>query len=213
MSLKDLTILEFLNEVDSKSPAPGGGSVSALTATLGVALTRMVGHLTLNRKGFFELSDSLQNEYKYHFNLLCIIKEKLLVLMDEDTNAFNKYLSATKLPKNNDEEISVRKEAIDLATIETIQVPLEVANLSYKALEVIEKMVNYGNKNAISDIGVGVILIYAGIEGAILNVKINLSGLQAEQSAHFKKECQDLINRSRKIKDEMMLIVNDFINL
>src|SRR5690606_14851924 len=103
------------------------------------------------------------------------------VLIDKDTEAFNLFMEALRLPKETETEKEFRKQKLEEATIEAIKVPLEIMKLSYLGLETIEKMVEYGNKNALSDIGVGCLLLHSGLEGAILNVKINLSGLSDEQ--------------------------------
>lgn len=205
MSLVDLKVKEFISEVDSNSPAPGGGSVSALAATLGVSLSRMVSHLTIGRKKFLELDENVRIEYEDNFITLNNIKEELIPLIDKDTLAYNIVMKAYKMPKETEIEKDKRNEAIEKATIEAIKVPHEIARLSYKALEVIVKMLPFGNKNAISDIGVGTLLLYTGLEGAIMNVKINLSSLNEKGIANmYQKSCEELLSLGIKLKEDIL---------
>ncbi len=205
MSLIDLKVKEFISEVDSNSPAPGGGSVSALASTFGVSLSRMVSHLTIGKKKFLELDEKIRIDYEDNFITLNNIKEELIPLIDNDTLAYNIVMKAYKMPKETDVEKKLRNEAIEKATIEAIKVPHEIARLSYKALEVIIKMLPYGNKNAISDIGVGTLLLYTGLEGAIMNVKINLSSLKDFGTANmYRNSCEELLTLGIKLKEDIL---------
>lgn len=177
MNLTKLSIEEFLQEVDSKSPAPGGGSVSALSSSLGVSLGRMVGHLTFGKKKFNELDLKLQKEMEKNFEELQKLGEKLLKLIDRDTDNFNLLMGAFKLPKDTEEEIKKRNEEIERTTLEATYTPLEIGMLSAEVLEKLKIFVKYGNKNAITDVGVACLLCEAGGKGAILNVKINLPSI------------------------------------
>lgn len=178
MKLSELKLSEFINEVDSSSPAPGGGSVSALASSLGVALLRMVGHLTTTKKKFKELDPDVQNQFLQIENDFISIKEELITLIDKDTDAFNLIMSAYKLPKETEAEKEIRNDRILEGTIEAIKVPFRVAELSLSALEKIHFILKYGNKNTLSDIAVSTLMLYSGLEGAILNVKINIPGLK-----------------------------------
>ena len=126
MRLIDLKVNEFIEQVDSSSPAPGGGSVSALASSLGVALARMVSHLTIGKKKFQAFDEVIQNEYTTRFNHLESILEQLLVLIDQDTEAFNEIMKAFKMPKETDDEKTKRNEAIEKATLGAIKVPYEI---------------------------------------------------------------------------------------
>ena len=135
MKLVDLKVTEFINEVDSKAVTPGGGSVSALASSIGVALVRMVGHVTVNKKKFRALDQDIQDKYNNVVNSLLSVKEELILLVDKDTDAFNLIMSAFRLPKETTEEKAVRKQAILEGTIEAIKVPYRVAEISLKALK------------------------------------------------------------------------------
>src|SRR5690554_4468613 len=134
MKLIDYTVKKFIDEVDSSSPAPGGGSVSALVSTLGVSLAKMVSHLTFNKKSYMALDEKLRLDYEKNFAKLNEIKNELEVLIDKDTEAFNLFMEALRLPKETETEKEFRKQKLEEATIEAIKVPLEIMKLSYLGL-------------------------------------------------------------------------------
>lgn len=205
MKLIDMSIRDFLEEVDSNKPAPGGGSVSALASSLGLGLSRMVGHLTFNKKKFEGLEEEIKQIYKDNFSKLEIIINKMKPLIDEDTEAFNEIMNAFRLPKETEEDKSKRHEAIQTATLNAIKVPLAIAELSYEGLLIIKDMIDYGNKNAITDIGVGALLLSNGLEGAILNVLVNLSGLDDQNLVtKYSDRCSFLRKEANNIKDQLL---------
>ncbi|OPJ56507.1 cyclodeaminase/cyclohydrolase family protein [Alkalithermobacter paradoxus] len=205
MNLVDLTIRNFSDEVDSSSPAPGGGSVSALASNLGVSLARMMGNLSFGKKKYEALEEDIKEEFKSRFDKLGQIRDEFLNLVDEDTKSFNEVMKAFKLPKETEEEKSLRKEAIQSATIGSIEVPLKTAKLSLESLKCMEYFIDYGNQNAVTDLGVGSLLVYTGLEGAILNVKINLSGLDdASLADKLRTECEQIMSEGKQIKDSLL---------
>ena len=209
MKLVEKSIIDFIDEVDSSSPAPGGGSVSALAGSLGVSLSRMVGHLTVNKKKFKGLDEGIQSEFMERFNELSSIKGELNILVDRDTEAFDYVMAAFKLPKVTDEEKTARKEAIEAATYKAIDVPMVIGELSYRGLELIEYFGRYGNKNAITDLGVSSLLLATALEGAILNVKINLPGITDEEYVgNTANKCSEILKNGLEIKKRIMDEVN-----
>lgn len=205
MKLIDLRIHEFINEVDSKSPAPGGGSVSALISSLGVSLARMVGHLSVSKKKFRNLDQEIQDEFNNHLDHLLVIKDELSSLIDKDTEAFNKIMSAFQIPK---EEADIRKRAIEAATLEAIKVPYKVSTISFKALEMLSFILAYGNKQTVSDLGVAALSLATGIEGASLNVLINLPGLSDEEQINmYKTEMKALLKETQLLKQNILNLV------
>jgi len=193
MSFLHQTLLQFLEEVDSKSATPGGGSVSALSALLGISLARMVCHVTIGRKAFKALSEEQQQELHTAFEELAWLKEAVLPLVDEDTKAFNAIMEAYRLPKESDQEQHIRNQAIEQATIGAIDVPLHVASLSLQAVQQLPPIVTFGNKNAISDVGVALLELSTAAQGALMNVEINLSGLSdVKQKAHYTETSDQL---------------------
>lgn len=203
--LINMTINEFSNEVDSNSPAPGGGSVSALSSNIGVSLARMMANLSFGKKKYEALDENIKAEFYNRFNELGEIRNELIKLVDEDTESFNEVMKAFRMPKESDEEKALRNKAIQEATLFSIEVPYKTADLSIKALRLLDYLVQYGNQNAITDIGVGTLLTYSGMEGAILNVKVNLMGLEDEKIADdYRNKCISMINEGNEIKDRIM---------
>lgn len=172
--LVDLTVKGFVEETASESPAPGGGSISATMGAMGVALGTMVANLSAHKPGWDErwkeFSDWAEKGKRY--------QEQLVHLIDEDTNAFNKIMDALGLPKGSDQEKSIRKQAIQEATLYAIEVPAQVMQLCYDSMEVAEAMAEIGNPNSVTDAAVGALAARAGVRGAFLNVRINAAGLE-----------------------------------
>ena len=213
MKLVDMKVIDFIHEIDSKSPAPGGGSVSALSSALGVSLARMVGHLTVDKKKFLALAPEIQFEFKDTCNSLIMIKGQLIALIDLDTDSFNMIMKAFKMPKETENEIKIRNEKIQEGTTEAIMIPIKVASLSLSALHLIPYILKYGNKQTISDLGVSTLMLSSGIDGACMNVLINLPGLEDRiAAAQYKKQVDDLIDKAHQIRDEILDIVYKELN-
>jgi len=167
--LADLSVKKFMEETASESVAPGGGSVSAYIGSLGVALSTMVANISSHKRGWddkWEFFSDWAVKGKQ-------IQERLIELVDEDTNAFNRIMAAFGMPKSTDEETTVRNDAIRAATIGAIEVPLEVMKTAFRGYEVATAMIEHGNPNSVTDAGVGVLALRTSIRGAWLNVRIN----------------------------------------
>ena len=171
--LVDLSLTGFSNETLSESPAPGGGSVAAYVGALGAALGSMVANLSAHKRGWDdrweEFSDWAEKGKQAH--------DHLLKLVDEDAAAFNAIMDAFGMSKNSDVEKKMRSAAIQAATRHAIEVPFEVMQTAFRSLEVIQKMVEIGNPNSVSDAGVGALCARTAVYGAYLNVRINAGGL------------------------------------
>ncbi|HAX03619.1 MAG: hypothetical protein A2Y45_09130 [Tenericutes bacterium GWC2_34_14] len=203
--LIDLSVQSFIHEVDSKSPAPGGGSVSALMSAMGVALMRMVGHLSVDKKKFLALDSKIQFEFKDVVESLEVVKEEFMHLIDQDTEAFNLIVKAYQMPKNTEEEITMRKEKIQEGTMKAIMVPLKVATLSLSALHQFDYILTYGNKQTISDLGVATLSLSSGALGAIMNVMINLPGLDDEiAKKQFLFQVEDLKHKVEEAREDLL---------
>lgn len=181
--LKDMKITEFLNELGSDSPAPGGGSVAALAGALSGGLVSMVGRLS----GKCEEQDKIKKIIEESD----AVAEELKNLIDKDTEAFNKVMAAFKMPKGTDEEKTERKKAIQSGMKEAAIVPLEVMEKAIEAMELAKDIAVLGNKNAITDAGVSGIMGYAAVKGAAYNVQINLLSIKDED---FKREKADRLS-------------------
>ncbi|HLE32881.1 MAG TPA: cyclodeaminase/cyclohydrolase family protein [Bacteroidota bacterium] len=165
---------EFIDDVSSNSPAPGGGSVSALCGALGSALTAMVCRLTIGKKNY----EGVQDEMLATLGQADELRAKLTGLIDRDTEAFNLVMKAFTLPKTTDDEKRIRSEAIQTATKQATLVPLEVMKLCEQAMGIAATVAERGNVNSITDAGVAGLILKAGCEGAALNVQINLATLK-----------------------------------
>jgi len=176
-SLAKMTLREFCNETLSDSPAPGGGSVAALMGALGASLGGMVANLSAGKRGW---DDKLE-----YFSGWAVkaqqLKDELLSLVDEDTAAFNKVMDAFALSKESAEEKAARSAAIEQATKYAAEVPLKVMETASKSYELLAEMAEKGNPASVSDVGVGALATRACIEGAALNVRINLTQLKDEK--------------------------------
>jgi glutamate formiminotransferase/formiminotetrahydrofolate cyclodeaminase len=167
-----MDLAAFADETASESPAPGGGSISAYVGSLGISLATMVANLSSHKKGW----DDRWVEFSTWAEKGQKIKNELLRLVDADTAAFNKIMTAFSLPKSTEEEKIARTDAIQSATKFAIEVPFKVMQLSYDSLEVIKAMAEIGNPNSVSDAGVGALCARSAVMGAFMNVRINASG-------------------------------------
>ncbi len=177
------TVSEFLDTTASSSPAPGGGSVSALAGSLGAALTAMVCRLTIGKKKYADVEQSMQDT----LTKVEPIKNRCRALIDEDTVAFNGVMAAFGLPKETDEQKSARTRAIHEATRKATLVPLELMRTLNTSLPFVDVVAQKGNANSRSDAGVAALLIGTAARGAALNVYVNLSGLPEDS---FREETQ-----------------------
>ncbi|MDD3113325.1 MAG: cyclodeaminase/cyclohydrolase family protein [Candidatus Izemoplasmatales bacterium] len=177
MGLTDLSLTAFLDEIDSNSPAPGGGSASALAGALAASLAKMVGALTIGKKKYETLAEECKLEFVSALQMMGEIKEDLHRAIDRDTEAFNQVMDAYKLPKSTEEEKAFRHQQIQKATLLAIASPEMIATAAQKGLKTMEIILKVGNRNTLSDMGVAVLLFSSALEGAILNIKINLPGL------------------------------------
>lgn len=202
MLLKE-TMKDYIDEVSSKSPTPGGGSVSALAGTLAGALATMVIHLTVDKKEYEQLSEQTLKQLNFHQTRLSETQKRLAEIVTEDTLAFDEVMKAFKLPKGDE-----RTSAIQSGYKGALSVPLECAQLCLQVLTSIEVWTPYGNKNCISDIGVGALLAHAGLEGALLNVLINLSSIKDESyTEEIKHSVNNLLTEGNRLKSEIMKVV------
>jgi len=174
----NLTSVEFADELASNSPAPGGGSVSALAGTLAAGLSSMVAALTHEKKEYFDKKPQMESLGIQAQKL----KTTLLFLVDEDTNAFNDILNSMRLSASNDEEKRIRKNAILNANRYAIEIPLKVAETSFQVMELAAKLVREGNPNSVSDVGVAGEMALAAVRGACMNVQINLAGFSGDDA-------------------------------
>ncbi|HRS54733.1 MAG TPA: cyclodeaminase/cyclohydrolase family protein, partial [Bacteroidales bacterium] len=201
--LINLSCANFADETSSESPAPGGGSVSALVGALGASLGIMVANLSAHKPGWDEKWDFFSDIAEKGQE----IKNTLLHLVDEDTKAFNKIMEALSMPKNNDNEIRLRNEAIEKATLYAIEIPYKVMENAYKSLDIIKTMAINGNPNSISDAGVGALCASTAVSGAFMNVKINAASLKNQSLA------KEYIIKGEQIEKNTITLVNEITSI
>ena len=203
-SLAKLNVREFCNETLSDSPAPGGGSVAALMGALGVSLGGMVANLSAGKRGW---DDQLA-----YFSDWAVraqqLKDELLSLVDEDTAAFNKVMDAFGMAKESPEEKAARAAAIEEATKHAAEVPLKVMETASKSYELLAEMAGKGNPASVSDVGVGALATRACIQGAALNVRINLGQLKDEK---FKALLVDKVGKISANSEEEFKRINQVV--
>ena len=176
MKLIEMTVEKYLDVLASDAPAPGGGSVSALTAAQGAALVMMVCDLTIPKERYSQYKEICTEVRKE----ISAIYDELAIAIDKDTEAFNMVSAAYKLPKDTEEEKKIRTEAIQEATVIATRVPYDTMELCLRGIGITAKAVGKSNPNASSDLGVAALDLLAGIKGAYLNVMINLPSIKDE---------------------------------
>lgn len=211
--MKELDLEKFCEELASSSPAPGGGAVAALCASLSASLSSMVFNLTIDKKFYNEYNEELKAKLIATREFCQTQKNEFLNMMDEDTEAFNGVMASFKLPKETDGEKQLRSAQIQSSYIAAMEVPLKVANRAYGVFESLKIAAQYGNPNAASDAGVGALLALTAVEAALLNVKINLGAIKdSELVARVIAESKDLQEKALSCKLEIMEIVNKKIS-
>ena len=207
--LKDKTIKDFSDVLASSEPTPGGGSTAALSGLLAASLTMMVFNLSVGKKSYEALDEAVKAEMTADFEAVKNLQKDLLDLTDEDTKAFNSFMQTMKLPKITEEEKLKRSESMQAASEYALAIPLTVAEKCLYILKHQAVIAEYGNKNALSDVGVGALMALSGLEGAALNVKINLPGIMNEalkQDARTKIKAYS--EEAARLSSETLKIVN-----
>lgn len=208
--LVSMTLTDFADETASESPAPGGGSISAYVGSLGISLATMVANLSSHKKGW----DTRWEEFSVWAEKGQKIKDELNKLVDLDTAAFNKIMTAFSLPKGTDEEKAARKQAIQDATKFAIEVPFKVMQLSYDSLMIIKAMAEVGNPNSVSDAGVGALCARSAVMGAFMNVRINASGYDDKTFVNdIIAKGKDIENKTIALETAILKIVNEKIGV
>jgi glutamate formiminotransferase/formiminotetrahydrofolate cyclodeaminase len=207
--LIDMSCTAFANETASESPAPGGGSISAYMGALGTSLATMVANLSSHKAGW----DDRWEEFSIWAEKGQKIKDELLFLVDEDTNAFNKIMDAFGLSKSTDAEKAARTAAIQEATKYATEVPFRTMERVFDSFELIKAMAEIGNPNSVTDAGVGALCARSAVMGAYLNVKINASGLKDKAYVeNILAKGAEIEAKAKQLESEIMDIVNAKIN-
>ncbi len=202
--LIDKKVSNFLNELASNSPTPGGGSVAALAGALGAALISMVGNLTVGKKKYEDVEEDIKKIISSSEKL----RYELSQLIEEDVKVFNNFMATYKMPKETEDEKKIRTEKMQEALIKAAKVPLRVA---YKCLDILslsKEVAEKGNINVVSDAGVAALMAEAALESAILNVKINLKMIKDEKTKEeLSSSIQELLLKEKGQKEKVLEIV------
>jgi glutamate formiminotransferase/formiminotetrahydrofolate cyclodeaminase len=175
-ALRGMSLMDFAAELSRESPAPGGGSIAALAGALGASLGAMVVNLTLPKQEYEAVSQELHG----YGRRAQVIKDELLLAVDRDTDAFNAVLEAMRLPKGTDEQMRARDEAVQAGYKEAVMVPFRTAEGCLEALKLCRDIAKKGNEASVTDAGVGALMSYSGLVGAVYNVRINFKEITDE---------------------------------
>jgi glutamate formiminotransferase/formiminotetrahydrofolate cyclodeaminase len=207
--LMSLTGTDFVKELSTNSPAPGGGSVAALAGALGAALSSMVAALTHEKKEMLETKpemDIIGAEAQ-------TLKDRLTFLVDEDTEAFNKVMDANRMAATNDNEQKIKDKAVEVANKYAIEIPMETAEKCFRVIELAEILVEKGNPNSVSDAGVAAEVALAGVSGACMNVLINLPGIEDEDYCDSKRDqVETIMEKAESLEKIVFEKTMDVIN-
>ena len=211
--LVELSVNGFYEELASSSPAPGGGSIAALSAAMGSGLAQMVYHLTEGKKAWKALQPEIQQKLEEACERLIPLGRRVMDLIDEDTEAFNAVMAVLSMPKSTDEEKAARSQALAEANLHALLIPLETAKTALAILQEIPLFLEYGNRNCYSDMGVAALSAALGVEGAAFNVLINLPGIQDEEKeASYKAEILGILAQGEALRAELLEKTKEALN-
>ena len=201
----EMTVRDFQTALASSSPTPGGGTAAAIALGQASALTVMVCDLTIGKEKW-------QDGWKIAEEAMLLsvkIMRRAGELADEDSDAFDEVMASFKLPKGNDEEVSIRKTAIRNATLKATEKPFETAELALDLLKILPELASKGNSNAVSDVGVAGLLASAACKGALFNVDINLGSLPEDFASEIRINAPLIQEESRLLSRKVMDAVRD----
>lgn len=207
--LVDMTCREFADETASESPAPGGGSISAYMGALAAALGTMVANLSAHKAGWDDRWEEFSDRAQQGRHIL----DRLVALVDEDTEAFNRIMAVFAMPKNTPEEKAARSAALEAATLYATEVPLRTMKAACETFDLLEAMAVSGNPASVSDAGVGALAARSAVLGAQLNVRINAAGLKDREAADaILTEAAQIADTAVRRETEILAIVNKVID-
>ncbi len=200
MKYLEIPFGQLLDNIASKEPVPGGGTVSALAGAKASALVAMVANLTIGKKKYREVEERMKENLEKVLNL----KDKFIKLAKEDEEAFNKVMEAFSLPKKTEEEKQNRRKAIEDASIIAAKVPLETMKTAFEGIKYSLFVLKNGNKNAVTDSLVSALLYNASVNGAYYNVRINIDGMDREEAKKIRKEADEILVEFNKVYQEIL---------
>ena len=202
--MESKSLCDFINEVDSSSPTPGGGSVSALVGVLGTCLVRMYGHLSVHKKKFLSLDEESKTAFLQRFEALERQRILLWEAIEKDCQAYEQLMKGYRMPKETAQEKKERLEAIKKATDVAIDSPYAIMELAIETMKLCQPLIAHGSKQAISDLACGVIFLESALESASLNVRINLASLEEDQRQSWTARIDQLLQVGHQLKEEIV---------
>lgn len=200
-----IPIKNYLDEISSNSPTPGGGNVSAFSGAMGCSLGIMVCNLTIGKKKYVEVEEEIKD---VSFQLQSF-RDKLIQLAGDDNDAFDKVMEAFKLPKETDQDKKIRSEKIENSTLHAASIPSQVIKVCSNVIPLIQIISGKGNQNSLSDAGVAASLLSTAAQGAYLNVLINCTSLPNNQLAsELLKKSEDIFHEVQERCDDILAIIS-----
>lgn len=207
--MRNIKVGEFIEDLYSDKPAPGGGGAAALAGALSASLCGMVYNLSIHKKFFEKYDDNIRNQFFNGLEKLDNLKNRMIDYIAKDGEAFNGLMDTFKLPKNTEEERKTRTAAIQQAYKNSLISPLSMVEEAIEIYDLLILGANYGNPNLISDISVGALMLNSTIRSGIVNVNINLVGIEdLEYKASIEKKCCEILKineeNSKKVEEICM---------
>lgn len=204
MAMTEMRMDEFLNELSSKAAVPGGGGASGYAAALGMALGTMVANLTTGKKKYAEYQEEIEDI----IDKSQIITGELAEFMDKDAESFEPLSKAYGLPKDTEEQIQEKDRIMEAALLDASKTPLELMEKIYESMLILQRLSVVGSSLAISDVGVGIQMAKAALNGASLNVFINTKLMKNTDAAKdFNAKADELLDKGNKLADDVYATV------
>jgi formiminotetrahydrofolate cyclodeaminase len=204
MTMLDQTCSAFIEVLASKAPVPGGGGAAAMGGAIGMALSNMVGNLTVGKKKYADV----EGEVKELIAKGDAVILKLKRLVDQDAEVFEPLSKAYGLPKSTPEEAKFKEETMENCCITACGVPMEIMRAAVEGIKIHARMGEIGTMIAISDVGCGVVFLKSALIAGSLNVIINLNTIKNQAFvADTRKEMDDLLNTGSKMADDTLALV------
>lgn len=199
-----LTLDGFLGALSSDAPTPGGGTAAAVAGAMGAALADMVSALTLSKEKYAASHEAMRPIAE----AAQLARTEFLALAREDSEAYDDVVGARRLPKETDEQKAARAHKIAVANLRAAEVPMRTARAAVRLLAALPELAEKGNPNAVSDVGAAALLLDACVEGALLNVGINLPGIEdARFVSEMQRETAVLQEESRRLRSQVVALV------
>jgi len=204
MTMAEKNCSYFIDVLASKAPVPGGGGAAAMGGAIGMALSNMVGNLTVGKKKYADVEDEVKSLLEQGSQII----EELQKLVDRDAEVFEPLSKAYGLPKDTPEEAAYKEKVMEACSIEACSVPMEIMRKAYAGIKIHERMGRIGTKLAISDVGCGVVFLKAALISGQLNVLINLGAIKNNTFVEeTKREMEQLLKEGSRIADETLALV------